>query len=239
MINYLFFIGIFLIALGLFIRFKFQNNYKIGSDSFKKSRSLSFFFLGSGVVCICFYFILESYNTFPTLKAWSKIFLAGTIYVYVCFVFPYIIQRKINKIYKKKRKFGFGFDTPKEYFTFIYLGITTGVPIVISFLFGVFSIFKIFPEFTLSVGQFIDFILYKSTNEFIFLIYGFLVAPILLTLFYTSIAMIWIFTGLYLIVCMFIWKYVAEKMPNIFKVIYIIFTIAVYYAILDMFLESS
>ena len=67
---------------------------------------------------------MDPYKTFPQLKGWSQILLAGTIYLYICFVVPYLIQRKINKIYKKKRKFGFGFDTPKEYFKIIYIGIT-------------------------------------------------------------------------------------------------------------------
>ena len=113
---YFFFIGILLVGLGLFVRFKLQNNFKIGSDNFKKSRSVSYILLGIGIICICFYFILDPYKTFPQLKGWSQILLAGTIYLYICFVVPYLIQRKINKIYKKKRKFSFGFDTPKEYF---------------------------------------------------------------------------------------------------------------------------
>jgi hypothetical protein len=87
--NYLFFLGVLLVGLGLFVRFKLQNNFKIGSDNFKKSRSVSYILLGIGIICICFYFILDPYNTFPQLKGWSKILLAGTIYVYVCFAVPF------------------------------------------------------------------------------------------------------------------------------------------------------
>ena len=54
---YFFFIGILLVGLGLFVRFKLQNNFKIGSDNFKKSRSVSYILLGIGIICICFYFI--------------------------------------------------------------------------------------------------------------------------------------------------------------------------------------
>ena len=180
--NYLFFIGVLLIALGLFARFKFQNNYKIGSNNFKRIRSLSYIFFGIGIICICFYFILDPYNTFPQLKGWSKILLAGTIYVYICFVVPHLIQRKINKIYKKKRKFGFGFETPKEYFKNIYIGLTSGVPIVISILYLIFSYLKIFPEFTYGTNQLLD-VAFNSDNNFIFLIYGFIFVPVIATFF--------------------------------------------------------
>jgi len=112
--NYLFLIGVLLIALGLFVKFKFQNKQKIGSDNFKKNRSVSYALLGTGITSICFYFILEPYNTFPLLKISSEFLLAGTIYVYVCWVFPSKIQRKINKI--KKKKINLVLSLPKNTF---------------------------------------------------------------------------------------------------------------------------
>jgi len=231
--NYLFFIGVLLIALGLFARFKFQNNYKIGSNNFKRIRSLSYIFFGIGIICICFYFILDPYNTFPQLKGWSKILLAGTIYVYICFVVPHLIQRKINKIYKKKRKFGFGFDTPKEYFKNIYIGVTSGVPIFISILYLIFSYLKIFPEFTFEIDQFVNLALGESENNFIFLIYGFVFVPIVITFFYGAMAAYWFFTALYVIACGYFWEKGINGMSGSIRVVYIIVAILIYIVILN------
>lgn len=233
--NYLFFIGILLIALWLFVRFKFQNNYKIGSDNFKRTRSLSYIFLGIGIICICFYFILDPYNTFPQLKGWSKILLAGTIYVYICFVVPHLIQRKINKIYKKKRKFGFGFDTPKEYFKIIYIGITSGGPILISLLYLIFSYLKIFPEFTFTIDQFLNVTLDKSKNDFIFLIYGFIFAPLAFITFGT-VAVYYGLTILYIAACGYFWEKKIRDMEWPMKIMYVVAAFAIYFGIYESIL---
>lgn len=228
--NYLFFIGTLLVCLGLFVRFKLQNNFKIGSDNFKKSRSVSYILLGIGIVCICFYFILDPYNTFPQLKGWSKILLAGTIYLYICFVVPYLIQRKINKIYKKKKKFGFGFDTPKEYFKIIYIGITSGGPILISLLYLIFSYLKIFPEFTFVINQFLNLTLDKSENDFIFLIYGFIFAP-LAFIFYGAGVAYYGLTILYIAACSYFWEKKIRDMEWIIKLMYVVAAFAIYFGI--------
>ena len=230
--NYLFYTGLLLVGLGLFVRFKLQNNFKIGSNNFKKSRSVSYILLGIGIICVCFYFILNPYNTFPQLKAWSKFLLAGTIYVYICFVIPHLIQRKINKIYKKKRKFGIGFDTPKEYFNYIYIGITTGGPFVISILYLIFSYLKIFPEFTLGIEQFLDVSFYKSENDFIFLIYGFLLGPLLLIV-YGTMFIFWFLTAIYFVVCGYFWEKGINGLSGSIRVIYIIAAILIYMVILN------
>ena len=47
---YFFFIGILLVGLGLFVRFKLQNNFKIGSDNFKKIRSVRYILLVIGII---------------------------------------------------------------------------------------------------------------------------------------------------------------------------------------------
>jgi hypothetical protein len=228
--NYLFYIGALLLGLGLFVRFKLQNNFKIGSDNFKKSRSVSYILLGIGIICICFYFILDPYNTFPQLKGWSKILLAGTIYLYICFVVPYLIQRKINKIYKKKKKFGFGFDTPKEYFKIIYIGITSGGPILISLLYLIFSYLKIFPEFTFEINQFLNVTLDKSENDFIFLIYGFIFAP-LAFIFYGAGVAYYGLTILYIAACGYFWEKKIRDMEWIIKLMYVVAAFAIYFII--------
>lgn len=233
--NYLFFIGVLLIALGLFARFKFQNNYKIGSNNFKRIRSLSYIFFGIGIICICFYFILDPYNTFPQLKGWSKILLAGTIYVYICFVVPHLIQRKINKIYKKKRKFGFGFETPKEYFKNIYIGLTSGVPIVISILYLIFSYLKIFPEFTYGTNQLLD-VAFNSDNNFIFLIYGFIFVPVIATFFYGAGAAFFFLSALYVTLCGFFWEKGIKESSGLIKIIYIIAALVIYFIIYNSIL---
>jgi hypothetical protein len=228
--NYLFYIGALLLGLGLFVRFKLQNNFKIGSDNFKKSRSVSYILLGIGIICVCFYFILDPYNTFPQLKGWSKILLAGTIYLYICFVVPYLIQRKINKIYKKKKKFGFGFDTPKEYFKIIYIGITSGGPILISLLYLIFSYLKIFPEFTFEINQFLNVTLDKSENDFIFLIYGFIFAP-LAFIFYGAGVAYYGLTILYIAACGYFWEKKIRDMEWIIKLMYVVAAFAIYFII--------
>jgi hypothetical protein len=228
--NYLFFTGTLLVGLGLFVRFKLQNNFKIGSDNFKKSRSVSYILLGIGIICVCFYFILDPYNTFPQLKGWSKILLAGTIYLYICFVVPYLIQRKINKIYKKKKKFGFGFDTPKEYFKIIYIGITSGGPILISLLYLIFSYLKIFPEFTFEINQFLNVTLDKSENDFIFLIYGFIFAP-LAFIFYGAGVAYYGLTILYIAACGYFWEKKIRDMEWIIKLMYVVAAFAIYFII--------
>lgn len=235
--NYLFFIGVLLIALGLFVRFKFQNNYKIGSDNFKRTRSLSYVFLGIGIICICFYFILDPYNTFPQLKGWSKILLAGTIYLYICFVVPYLIQRKINKIYRKKKKFGFGFDTPKEYFKNIYIGLTSGVPIVISILYLIFSYLKIFPEFTFTIDQFLNVTLGKSESNFIFLIYGFIFAPLAFITFGAIVA-VWGLTILYIGACGYFWDKKIIDMEWPIKIIYVVAAFVIYFIVYETFVGN-
>jgi hypothetical protein len=233
--NYLFFIGILLIALWLFVRFKFQNNYKIGSDNFKRTRSLSYIFLGIGIICICFYFILDPYNTFPQLKGWSKVLLAGTIYVYICFVVPHLIQRKINKIYKKKRKFGFGFDAPKEHFKNIYIGLISGVPIVISILYLIFSYLKIFPEFTYGTNQLLD-AAFNSDNNFIFLIYGFIFVPVIATFFYGAGAAFFFLSALYVTLCGFFWEKGIKESSGLIKIIFIIAAVVIYFIIYNSIL---
>lgn len=235
--NYLFFIGVLLIILGLFVRFKFQNNYKIGTYNFKRIRSLSYIFFGIGIICICFYFILDPYNTFPQLKGWSKILLAGTIYLYICFVVPYLIQRKINKIYRKKRKFGFGFDTPKEYFKNIYIGLTSGVPIVISILYLIFSYLKIFPEFTFTMDQFLNVTLGKSESNFIFLIYGFIFAP-LAFIAYGAVVAYYVLTILYIVACGYFWDKKIRDMEWLIKIMYVVAAFAIYFGIYESILGN-
>lgn len=227
---YFFFIGILLVGLGLFVRFKLQNNFKIGSDNFKKSRSVSYILLGIGIICICFYFILDPYKTFPQLKGWSQILLAGTIYLYICFVVPYLIQRKINKIYKKKRKFGFGFDTPKEYFKIIYIGITSGGPILISLLYLIFSYLKIFPDFTFEINQFLNLTLDKSENDFIFLIYGFIFAP-LAFIAYGAVVAYYGLTILYIVACGYFWEKKIRDTEWPIKIMYVVAAFAIYFII--------
>ena len=230
--NYLFYIGALLLGLGLLVRFKLQNNFKIGSDNFKKSRSVSYILLGIAIICICFYFILDPYNTFPTLKAWSKFLIAGTIYVYVCFAVPFLIQRKINKIYKKKNKLHF--VTPsKEYFKNIYIGITTGIPIAISVLYLIFKYLNIFPEFTFTIDQFVNVTLDKSENDFIFLIYGFIFVPVVVSFFYGAMAAFWILTALYVAACGYFWEKGINGMSGSIKMVYVIAAILVYMIILN------
>jgi hypothetical protein len=232
--NYLFYIGALLVGLGLFVRFKLQNNFKIGSNNFKKSRSVSYILLGIGIICTCFYFILDPYNTFPKLKAWSKFLLAGTIYVYVCFAVPFLIQRKINKIYKKnKLRF---VTAPKEYFKNIYIGLTSGVPIVISILYLIFSYLKIFPQFTFEIDQFVNVALGESGNDFIFLIYGFVFVPIIITFFYGAMAAYWFFTAIYFVACGYFWEKGINGMSGSIRVIYIIAAILIYMVILNLVL---
>lgn len=228
--SYLFYIGVLLVSLGLFVKFKLQNNFKIGSDNFKKSRSVSYILFGIGIICICFYFILDPYKTFPQLKGWSKILLAGTIYLYICFAVPYFIQRKINKIYKKKRKFGFGFDTPKEYFKNIYISLTSGVPIVISILYLIFSYLKIFPEFTFTMDQFLNVTFGKSENNFIFLIYGFIFAP-LAFIAYGAVVAYYGLTILYIVACGYFWEKGIKEFSGLIKIIYIVAAFAIYFGI--------
>lgn len=227
--NYLFLIGILLIALGLFVKFKFQIKQKIGSDNFKKNRSLSYALLGMGITSICFYFILERYNTFPELKKCFEILLAGTIYVYVCWVLPFKIQRKINKIYKKEDKFGF--VTPKEYFCYIYIGITTGIPILIAILYVLFKFFNIFPEFAFTVDQFLDLILHKSTNPFIFLIYGFIFIPVAFAFVNGSIYGFILLSALYAWPWCYFWEKRIESMSESVGAIYFIVAILTYIVI--------
>jgi hypothetical protein len=233
--NYLFFLGVLLVGLGLFVRFKLQNNFKTGSENFKKSRSVSYILLGIGIICVCFYFILDPYNTFPQLKGWSKILLAGTIYLYICFVVPYLIQRKINKIYKKKRKFGFGFDTPKEYFKIIYIGITSGGPILISLLYLIFNHLKIFPEFTFTMDQFLNVTLGKSESNFIFLIYGFIFAP-LAFIAYGAVVAYYGLTILYIVACGYFWDKKIRDMEWIIKLMYVVAAFAIYFIIYESIL---
>jgi hypothetical protein len=227
--NYLFYIGVLLVGLGLFVKFKLQNNFKIGSDNFKRSRSVSYILLGIGIICICFYFILDPYNTFPTLKGWSKILLAGTIYIYISFVVPFLIQRKINKIYRKKNNLRF--VNPKEYFKNIYIGITTGMPIVISVLYLIFSYLKIFPEFTFHINEFVNVTLSKSESNFIFLIYGFIFVPVIATLFYGTVAAFFFLSALYVTLCGFFWKKGINEMSGLIKIIYIVVAFVIYYII--------
>jgi len=233
--NYLFFIGVLLIALGLFVRFKFQNNYKIGSDNFKRTRSLSYIFLGIGIICICFYFILDPYNTFPQLKGWSKILLAGTIYVYICFVVPHLIQRKINKIYRKKNNLRF--VNPREYFKIIYIGITSGGPILISLLYLIFSYLKIFPEFTFEINQFLNVTLDKSKSNFIFLIYGFIFAP-LAFITYGAIVAVWGLTILYIGACGYFWDKKISDMEWPIKIIYVVAAFVIYFIVYETFVGN-
>ena len=227
--NYLFYIGALLVGLGLLVKFKLQNNFKVGSDKFKKNRSISYILLGIGIICICFHFILDPYNTFPQLKAWSKFFLAGILYFYVCIVLPLIIQRKINKIYKKKNKSRF--VTPKEYFKNIYIGITSGTPIVISLLYLIFGYLKIFPEFTFEIDQFVNVTLSKSKSDFIFLIYGFIFVPVVATFFYGTLAAFFFLSALYITVCGFFWEKVIKEMSGLIKIIYIVAAFVIYYII--------
>jgi len=223
--NYLFFIGTLLVGLGLFVRFKLQNNFKIGSDNFKKSRSVSYILLGIGIICICFYFILDPYNTFPTLKVWSKFLLAWTFYIFVCFVVPFSVQEKINNIYQKKNKLRF--ILPKEYFKNIYIGLTSGPPIVISILYVIFKYFKIFPEFTYEINQLLDSA-FKSNNDFIFLIYGFIFVPVVATFLYGAFAIFAILSLAYITVCTKIWENSVRDMSLGFRIIYIVFAIIIY-----------
>ena len=233
--NYLFYIGILLVGLGLFVRFKLQNNFKISSDNFKKSRSVSYILLGVGIICICFYFILDPYNTFPTLKAWSKILLAGTIYIYICFVVPLLIQDKINNIYKKKNKLSF--VIPKEeYFKNIYIGITTGIPIAISIFYLIFKYLKIFPEFTFVIDQFVNVTLDKSENDFIFLIYGFIFVPVVVSFFYGAMAAFFILTALYIVACGYFWEKGINGMSGSIKMVYIIAAFVIYFIIYNSIL---
>ena len=229
--NYLFYIGILLVGLGLFVKFKLQNNFKVGSDNFKKSRSVSYILLGIGIICICFYFILDPYNTFPTLKGWSKILLAGTIYIYISFVVPLLIQRKINKIYRKKNNLRF--VNPKEYFKNIYIGITTGMPIAISIFYLIFKYLKIFPEFTFAIDQFVNVTLDKSENNFIFLIYGFIFVPVVMSFFYGAMAAFWFSTALYIVACGYFWEKGINGMSGSIRIVYIIVAILIYMIILN------
>ena len=226
--NYLFYIGVLLVGLGLFVKFKLQNNFKIGSDNFKRSRSVSYILLGIGIICICFYFILEPYNTFPTLKGWSKILLAGTIYIYISFVVPLLIQRKINKIYRKKNNLRF--VNPKEYFKNIYIGITSGAPIVISVLYLIFNYLKIFPEFTFEINQFLNVTLDKSESNFIFLIYGFIFAPLAFIVYGAAVA-IWGVTILYIGACGYFWDKKISDTEWPIKIMYIVAAFAIYFII--------
>jgi len=231
--NYLFYIGALLVGLGLFVRFKLQNNFKVGSDNFKKSRSVSYILLGIGIICTCFYFILDPYNTFPQLKAWSKFLLAGILYVYVCFVLPLIIQRKINKIYRKKNNLRF--INPKEYFKNIYIGITSGAPIVISVLYLIFSYFKVFPEFTFHINQFVNVTLSKSESNFIFLIYGFIFAP-LAFIAYGAVVAYWGLTILYIGACGYFWDKKISDSEWPIKIMYIVAAFVIYFIIYNSIL---
>jgi hypothetical protein len=226
--NYLFFIGTLLVGLGLFVRFKLQNNFKVGSDNFKKSRSVSYILLGIGIICICFYFILDPYNTFPKLKAWSKFLLAGTLYIYICFAVPFLIQDKINNIYKKKNNLRF--VNPKEYFKNIYIGITSGAPIVISVLYLIFNYLKIFPEFTFEINQFLNVTLDKSESNFIFLIYGFIFAPLAFIVYGAAVA-IWGVTILYIGACGYFWDKKISDTEWPIKIMYIVAAFAIYFII--------
>jgi hypothetical protein len=233
--NYLFFVGTLLVGLGLFVRFSLQNNFKIGSDNFKKSRNISYILLGIGIIFICFYFILDPYNTFPKLKAWSKFLLAGTLYVFVCFVVPFFIQDKINNIYKKKNKLSF--VTPKEeYFKNIYIGLTSGTPIIISILYLIFKYLNIFPEFTFEIDQFVNVTLDKSENDFIFLIYGFIFVPVVMSFLYGAMAAFWFFTALYVVACGYFWEKGINGMSGSIRIVYIILAILIYMIILNMVL---
>ena len=223
--NYLFYIGVLLVGLGLFVRFKLQNNFKIGSDNFKKSRSVSYILLGIGIICICFYFILDPYETFPVVKKWSQFILAGSIYVFISFILPEKIQRKINKIYYKKK--GWRWAAHENTFKRIYISIVVVTPIALGLLYAIFLYFKIFLGFTGAINQFLNVFMSTDNNRFIFLLYG-IFFPIAVAVLYVTLLIEFIIILFPLIPIILLWEYVFKDMPTFIKIIYIIFSLVAY-----------
>jgi hypothetical protein len=228
MTNYLFILatlGTILSFVGLFIKFKFQDNFEKGSEGYKFYRTLNYIFLSIGIVFIGFGIILDPYETFPVAKKWFQFILAGTIYVFISFILPEKIQRKINKIYYKKK--GGRWAAHENIFKKIYISIVIVTPIAIGLLYAIFLYFKIFLGFTGAIDQFLNVFMSTDNNRFVFLLWGILF-PIGVAFFYITLLKEIIIILFPLIPIFLLWEYVFKYMPTFIKIIYIIFSLVAY-----------
>jgi hypothetical protein len=106
---------------------------------------------------------------------------------------------------------------------------------LISILYVLFKFFNIFPEFAFTVDQFLDLITYKSTNPFIFLIYGFIFVPGFVTFVNGSIYGFFLLSALYFWPWGYFWDRGIESMSGLVRTVYIIVAILIYIVIFSAF----
>jgi hypothetical protein len=239
MTNYLFILatlGTVLSFVGLYIKFKFQNNFEKGSEGYKFYRTLNYIFLSIGIVFISFGIILDPYETFPVTKKWSQFILAGIIYIFISFILPEKIQRKINKIYYKKK--GLRWIAHENTFKRIYISIVIVTPIAIGLLYAIFLYFKIFIGFTEAIDQFLNVFMSTDNNRFIFLLWG-IFFPIAVAVLYVTLLKEFIIILFPLITIVLLWEYVFKDMPTFIKIIYIIFSLVAYIFLIGLTVHFS
>jgi fucose 4-O-acetylase-like acetyltransferase len=110
------------------------------------------------------------------------------------------------------------------------------MPIAISIFYLIFKYLKMFPEFTFAIDQFVNVTLDKSENDFIFLIYGFIFVPIMVSFFYGAMAIFLFFTALYFTASGYFWGKGINAMSGSIRIVYIIAAILIYMVILNLVL---